>query len=267
MVTRRTAATALQAYVLHRYDWSETSLIVELFTRERGRVVVAAKGAKRPYSQLRPVLLPFQRLLVQLGRTPADEASEVHTLRSAEWAGGAPMLAGGALFRGFYLNELLLKGLARQDAHEALFDSYAATLPALAGPESAATGAALRAFELRLLHDSGWLPELDLVTLTRATLQADRAYALHPETGVVEGGAEALPGAALQAAQQALQGDDLAALCRACVAQPGAWRSQLRGLLQYHLGTGLLRTRQVMLEVQRLADPRNPGDRRTETAR
>ncbi|MBP6252588.1 MAG: recombination protein O N-terminal domain-containing protein, partial [Rubrivivax sp.] len=116
MVTRRTAATALQAYVLHRYDWSETSLIVELFTRERGRVVVAAKGAKRPYSQLRPVLLPFQRLLVQLGRTPADEASEVHTLRSAEWAGGVPVLAGGALFRGFYLNELLLKGLARQDA-------------------------------------------------------------------------------------------------------------------------------------------------------
>ena len=85
----------LLAYVLHHYDWSETSLIIDLFTRERGRVAVAAKGAKRPYSQLRSVLLPFQRLNVQLGKAPKDEAAEVHTLRSAEWAGGVPM-AGGA---------------------------------------------------------------------------------------------------------------------------------------------------------------------------
>jgi DNA repair protein RecO (recombination protein O) len=261
-VTRRAPAAPLQAYVLHRYDWSETSLIVELFTRERGRVVVAAKGAKRPYSQLRPVLLPFQRLLVQLGRTPADEASEVHTLRTAEWAGGVPVLAGGALFRGFYLNELLLKGLARQDPHEALFDAYAATLPALAGPESSATTAALRAFELRLLQDSGWLPELDRVTLTRAPLRPGSAYALHAETGVLDGEAEALPGAALLAAQQALQDGDLPALRAACAAPAAAWRAQLRGLLQYHLGTGLLRTRQVMLEVQRLTDPRDSRDPR-----
>jgi len=118
--------------VLHSYDWSETSLIVELFTRERGRVVVAAKGAKRPTSQLRPVLLPFQRLHVQLGKTPADEAAEIHTLKSAEWAGGVPAVGAAALFSGFYLNELLLKGLARQDPHPALFDAYAATLAALA---------------------------------------------------------------------------------------------------------------------------------------
>ena len=112
MATSRAAAQTLSAYVLHRHDWSETSLIVELFTRERGRVVVAAKGAKRPNSQLRPVLLPFQPIHVQLGKTPADEAAEVHTLRSAEWAGGSPMLGGAALYSGFYLNELLLKLMA-----------------------------------------------------------------------------------------------------------------------------------------------------------
>ena len=65
-MSRRAAAAPLQAFVLHQYDWSETSLIVELFTRERGRVAVVAKGAKRRYSQLRPVLLPFQRLWIQL---------------------------------------------------------------------------------------------------------------------------------------------------------------------------------------------------------
>src|SRR5436189_6372986 len=107
MATRSRAAATLTAYVLHRYDWSETSLILDLFTREQGRIAVAAKGAKRPYSQLRSVLLPFQRLLVGLGRVPKtasgdDAVSDVQNLRSAEWAGGAAMLTGAALFCGFY---------------------------------------------------------------------------------------------------------------------------------------------------------------------
>ena len=68
----RTAAS-LSAYVLHRYDWSESSLILDLFTREQGRLAVAAKGAKRPYSQLRSVLLPFQRINVSLGRSAIHE--------------------------------------------------------------------------------------------------------------------------------------------------------------------------------------------------
>jgi DNA repair protein RecO (recombination protein O) len=264
-MSRRPAAAPLQAFVLHHHDWSETSLIVELFTRERGRVAVVAKGAKRPYSQLRPVLLPFQRLWIQLGKAPADETSEIHLLRSAEWAGGAPVVGGAALFSGFYANELLLKGLARQDPHEALFDAYAATLPVLGLGTDAEVAAALRAFELRLLQDAGWLPELDCVTLTRAALLPERRYALHAETGVVEGGADPLTGAALLAAHGALQRDDLPALQAACRAPAAAWRAQLRGLLQYHLGTGELRTRRVMRELQRLSEPH--PDARTESPR
>lgn len=67
--TRRIAVRSqpLAAYLLHRWDWSESSVIVDLFTREEGRIVAVAKGAKRPYSQLRPVLLPFQRMHVTLG--------------------------------------------------------------------------------------------------------------------------------------------------------------------------------------------------------
>ena len=162
---RKTTPTPpLLAYVLHRHDWSESSLIVELFTRERGRLVVAAKGAKRPYSQLRPVLMPFQRVLVQLGRTPGDDSVELHNLRSAEWAGGVPHISGAALFAGFYVNELVLKLLPRDDAHATLFDAYVQTLAALHPHDDAATQRALRAFELRLLRELGWLPELHVVT-------------------------------------------------------------------------------------------------------
>jgi DNA repair protein RecO (recombination protein O) len=257
-VVRRSAAAPLQAFVLHRYDWSESSLILDLFTRERGRVVVVAKGAKRPYSQLRPVLLPFQRVLVLLGRSPADEASEVHTLRSAEWAGGLPVVAGGALFRGFYLNELLMKGLARQDPHETLFDAYAQTLPALAGPESPASTAALRAFELVLLQETGVLPELHRVTHTLAALAATVHYRLQPEAGLAEGGADAVEGRTWLALHEALAAGDLPALQAACLPALGALRGQLRAMLQYHGGHGALRTRQVMLEVQRLIDTRDP---------
>jgi DNA repair protein RecO (recombination protein O) len=104
------------------------------------------------------VLLPFQRVNgCSWAALPADEQAEVHTLRSAEWAGGAPLLAAAALFSGFYLNELLLKLLARQDPHPALFDAYAD--PAPAGRAGCAAESALRAFELRCCG-TGLLPEL-----------------------------------------------------------------------------------------------------------
>ena len=87
MATARRVTAPLDAYVLHRYDWSETSLILDLFTRAKGRVTVAAKGAKRPYSQLRSVLLPFQRIAATIGKQAEDAQADVVTLRSAEWAG------------------------------------------------------------------------------------------------------------------------------------------------------------------------------------
>lgn len=259
-MNRRATAAPLAAFVLHQYDWSESSLIVELFTRERGRVVVAAKGAKRPYSQLRPVLLPLQRLNVVLGRAPADEASEVHTLRSAEWGGGAPMPGGEALFRGFYLNELLLKLLARQDPHPVLFDAYEQTLPSLTKADSPAGVAALRAFELVLLREIGLLPALDRTTLTQAALVDDQGYALSAEAGlepVATGlSASGVPGCTWASLHEALEQASLGALQSACLESLANLRRQLRDLLHYHLGQGTLRTRVAMLDVQRLIDLR-----------
>ncbi|MEF7614699.1 DNA repair protein RecO [Aquincola sp. MAHUQ-54] len=247
------------AYVLHQYDWSESSLIIDLFVRDLGRVVVAAKGAKRPYSQLRPVLLPFQRLNVALGRPPRSEAaSDVQNLRSAEWAGSAAVLRGDALFSGFYLNELLLKLLARHDPHPQLFDAYADTLPALAGPDDQAAQAALRAFELTLLLQIGLLPDLALVSHTQAPVQVEARYGLQPDAGVVALRDGPFTGPQLLALQAALEHGSLPALQQACAAPVAPLRTALRSLLHYHLGTSQLRTRQVMLEVQKLVEGARP---------
>jgi DNA repair protein RecO (recombination protein O) len=241
----------LLAYVLHAYDWSETSLIVELYTRVQGRVVVVAKGAKRPTSQLRPVLLPFQPLQALLGRTPADEHGEVHLLRSAEWVGGAPLLGPAALFAGFYVNELLLKLLARQDPHPVLFDAYADTLAALAAESE--QPAALRAFELILLRELGLLPELASVTLTAEGLQPEALYMLQPEAGLVPD-AQGLPGGAWIGLEAALTHGAVAALRAACRPVAAGLRKPLGAALHYHLGSSPLRTRQVWQGVQRLSE-------------
>ncbi len=206
------------------------------------------------------MLLPFQRVHLSLGRVPKSEAAgdpttrEVQTLRSADWAGGAAMLTGAALFSGFYLNELLMKLLARQDAHPVLFDAYAHTLPALAGRDESWAQASLRAFEITLLQQIGVLPDLSLVTLTLQAVRPDGRYALLPEAGVAAARADeaSVSGATLVGMQAALLHGSLPALQQACAGAVPEWRGLLRGLLHYHLGSSVLRTRQVMLGLQTL---------------
>ncbi len=249
--------------MLHQWSWSETSLILDLLTRDHGRIAVVAKGAKRPYSQLRPVLMPFQRLLVLTTRPKGDGGeggADILTLRTAEYAGAGAALPPARLMAGFYLNELLLKLLARGDAHARLFDAYADALLALAAAPLGDDESALRAFELVLLQETGVLPELGHVTSTQAAVQAAGHYQLQAETGLLQAppGDAALPGAACLALQAALQQHNLPALRQACQLCLPALKTQLRALLAYHLGSPLLRTRQMMLDVRRLLDPRTP---------
>jgi DNA repair protein RecO (recombination protein O) len=238
------------AYVLHRYDWSESSLILETFTRHHGRIALVAKGAKRPSSNFRPVLLPLQPLQLSF----AGDA-EIRTLKSAEWMGGHVMPTGEALLSGYYVNELLLRLLARDDPHEALFDTYAGVVQVLASEHAAAQSAALRAFELLLLREVGLLPALDAQTLTLAPLDGAARYALVPEAGLREiiDDEPSLPGADWWALQAAL--DDPAPFVptlRACAGIGGTLRHQLRSLLNYHCGVATLRTRQMMRDLQAL---------------
>ena len=176
MASRSSRSAPLAAYVLHRYDWSESSLILDLFTREQGRIAVAAKGAKRPFSQLRSVLLPFQRIhgIARPASQPRD-VRDVQNLRGAEWVGGAAMLTGAALFNGFYLNELLLKLLARHDPHAGAVRRLCGNGRCARGSGDAGAQAALRAFEIVLLKEIGLLPELGSETATRRPVRGRRA--------------------------------------------------------------------------------------------
>ncbi len=156
------------AFVLHTYAYRETSLIVEAFTAQHGRVAMVARGAKRPRSETRGLLQAFQPLALSWAG-----GGELKTMLKAEWDGGLPLPRGAALLCGFYLNELLLKLLAREDSHPELYGDYQQALAALcAATTAAAQGAVLRRFELRLLAELGYA-----LPLTR---DADTGAAVDP---------------------------------------------------------------------------------------
>ena len=237
------------AFVLHRYDWSESSLNLEVFTRHQGRTALVAKGAKKPSSNFRPVLLPLQPLHLTWTQSDAG-ASDIHTLKGAEWVGGHIMPTGDALLAGIYLNELLLRLLARDDPHAHLFDIYADVVRVLASEHGEALEPVLRSFELQLL------PTLDLQTLTYTTLEPQNRYALVAEGGLRAATATeraSLSGTQWRTLQAALDdGAHFTHLLRAVAPLAAELKPQLRTLLQYHCGSPLLRTRQFMMDMQSL---------------
>ncbi len=179
----RTRVDRAAAYVLHAYPYSETSLLVEAFTRSHGRLPLLAKGARRPGSTLRGTLLAFQPLSASWsGR------GEVRTLVRCEWHGGQPLLSGERLLCGFYLNELLLRLLAREDPHEQLFDWYVEAVAGLAHDTD--HGPLLRAFERRLLAGLGYALPLEREAGSDIPIEPERLYRYDPEQGatpVVDG--------------------------------------------------------------------------------
>lgn len=167
-----------RAFVLHLYPYSETSLIVDVFSRDHGRLALLARGARRPRSAMRGLLMAFQPL--ELGWFGAGE---VKTLAKAEWIGGMPLLGGRCLLLGYYLNELLVKMLPREDPHGVLFDAYSAALHALA--HGGADAPELRRFEKALLKELGYGMTLDREAITGDQIMAQAQYAFQIERGPV----------------------------------------------------------------------------------
>jgi len=229
-------------FVLHSYPWRETSLILDVFTRDHGRVALVARGAKRPGSHFRGLLSPFSPLAVGWsGR------AEIKNLMRVEWVGGLTPPRGECLLEAFYLNELLVRLLARGDAHEELFLAYARTLRALSlDAQSAAQ--ALLGFELDLLRGIGVAPAFDVLA-DGGDVEAHGLYRVDPEHGVVPGAAssgESLAGGVLLS----LAARDLAAIAR----EPGA-HALLRRLIGYHLRGKPLNTRRILADLRQISPP------------
>lgn len=171
------------AFVLQITPWRETSLVVELFSLHHGRVSGIAKGAKRPLASLRALQLQFAPLIVSW-----SGQNELRTISRADWHGGLDCPEGEGLICAFYMNELLLKLLPREDAHPDLFVAYRETLARLSGapgcpPTPDEQAWALRKFEWQILKSCGYAPDLSRDSQSE-TIQPNQFYDVTPETGL-----------------------------------------------------------------------------------
>ncbi|GGE72193.1 DNA repair protein RecO [Massilia psychrophila] len=232
------------SFVLHSYPYKETSLIVDMFTREFGRIGLVAKGAKRPHSQLRGVLQTFQPLA-----SSWSGRAELRTLIDAEWVGGMLPLERTALLCGFYLNELLVKLIARDDPHPLLFDQYVATLNQLAHNEPAQI--VLRKFEKALLKETGVAADLGRCAGSGGSagdpVEPGVEYVVDPERGPrVARGSDTWP---------AVDGQTLLDMERGDYADPLTQlqsKQLMRFLLAHQLGGVPLNTRQILIDLLQL---------------
>ena len=229
------------AFVLHSYPYRETSLIIDVLSRDHGRVALVAKGAKRPHSALRGVLQTFQPLTLNW-----TGKNEVRTLTGAEWVGGMLPLAGDALLCGFYVNELLVKFLAREDPHPALFNHYVVTLTRLA--HDLPPVQVLRSFERVLLRDTGYALALNR-TVNRRTVVAEGRYVFDPERGVREASDEWPSHWPVLSGQTLLDMEEDDYHRPQTVAQS---KALMRFLLNTYLGGTPLATRQILIDLQNL---------------
>lgn len=231
------------AFVLHTRNYSETSLLLEVFTSQHGRLGLIAKGARRPASRLRAVLAPFQPLLIGWsGR------GELMILTGAEPDGAEHGLQGEVLYCGFYLNELLMRLLHRHDPHEQLYTAYRETLATLVGATSRYE-AALRLFEKRLLRELGYGLMLEHDVTDRSPIAADALYEYIPERGPIRIRHPEL-NARLQGVR--VRGESLLALANDDLSEPRALREAkvlMRTLLAPHLGDRPLHSRNLFQQL------------------
>lgn len=226
------------AFVLHQYPYKETSRLLDVFSRDHGRVMLVARGAQRPGSQLRSVLLGFQPVLLSW-----FGVGELKTLHSADWQGGIAQLSGLPLLCGFYLNELLLRLLPREEPHAMLFASYFEAIRALSLLPSDGTGVEpiLREFERILLDEMGY--GVDWTLCEGRPVLGDALYSFDPSQGVV-------PARPYQPQYRGHILLGFAAGDYAAVAQQG--KLLMRQAFSAVLGDAPLHTRQLLIDLQKL---------------
>lgn len=227
------------AWLLHHRPYRDTSRILEVLSRDHGRLSLVARGSRAPRSRLGGILRPFLPLTLSwVIRT------DLGTLTGAELGGPPLALTGDGLLSGYYVNELLLHLLHRHDPQPEIFDAYAGTVMRLAA--TAGVPAALRAFEVELLRLLGYGLILDHDTARQAPLRPDARYEYRIEQGPVEvdarGGSMQFSGATLKAIHE---GD----FSSAEVLQAAG--RLLRHVIAHHLDGKELKSRRVLVDLRR----------------
>ena len=225
-------------FILHAWDWSETSLLLDVLTVRYGRVVLVARGARRASSQYRGLLTAFCPL-----RFSWSGAKEAKMLTRAEWQGTMVPLTGEALLSGFYVNELVLKLTAREERHPGLFEAYVAVIHDLALGERDKMNQALRRFEMAILKAAGWAP----------TVSEEGGYACfvvrHGEIVGLQHKDQ------LQTGESAWEPKYVHAWLSGDMAKPTTQRvarDMLRALIEYHLDGRHIHSRRILAELNRL---------------
>jgi len=222
------------AYVLHGRAYRETSLILELLSRDHGRTAVVARGARSPKSRWRNLLQPFRPLLLSW-----SARGELGTLVAADQVASPPGLHGEALYCGLYLNELLLRLLHRGDPHPEVFERYRGALSDLSAGQPVQP--LLRVFEKHLLDAIGYGLILDHEHPGGEVLQDDAWYDYRPDRGPVrspaskKGSQPMVSGKALRALrEERFDQESLAQL-----------KGALRRVIRYHLGGKSLKSAEL----------------------
>jgi DNA repair protein RecO (recombination protein O) len=165
-------------FVLHTRAFRESSLLLEVLSRNHGRVGLVAKGAKSARSRWRNMLQPFRPLLVGW-----NQKGELGTLTGAEEVASLPPLQGESLMCGLYANELLIRFLHRSDPHPEVFGHYRVLISSLAAGEQ--TQPMLRVFERDLLQSVGLGLQLEWEQGGQKELAEDAWYEYIPESGPI----------------------------------------------------------------------------------
>lgn len=223
-------------YILHNRPYRDTSLILEVFTAEHGRMSLVAKGARRKSrgGSRGALLQPFTPLLLSFsGR------SEMKTLVGTEAAGRALTLRGERMFSGLYINELLVRLLHRHDPHPQLFAAYATALDSLSSLDT--VDPVLRRFEFTLLDELGYGFDLTVDGRSGELVQAQDWYHYDPDCGLFVRDGVSEPNA------DAFSGEDLMAMAQGNFAGAARLTAKrlLRLVLGLHLGEAPLHSRDL----------------------
>ena len=239
------------AYILHHRPFRDSSQILDVLTRDHGKIAIVARGSRGSKSRLAGVLRPFLPL-----RVSWVAKSDLGTLTGAEPAGAPTGLRGDALLSAYYANELVLNFLHRHDPQPEIFELYQQIIPALGSRESIA--AVLREFELELLGLLGYAINLDHEATSDQDIDPARYYDYRMDRGPVPVDRQAGPMVFSGATLRAIAGRqfDDADVLRAA-------NRLLRHVVTHHLGGKELQSRKVLLEVHRgrIAPPQEPEPR------